>query len=39
MLKFRLWLARKILGQHCGCYVMGYHPLCDFRKRSTGGKR
>jgi hypothetical protein len=39
MLKFRLWLARKILGQHCGCYVMGYHKLCDFSKRSIGDKR
>jgi len=33
--KFRLWLARKILGQHCACYAMGYHKLYDFRKRKT----
>jgi hypothetical protein len=27
-------LARWILGKHCGCYVMGYHKLCDFSKRT-----
>lgn len=30
MLRLRLALAKWILGQHCGCYVMGYHPLCEY---------
>ncbi len=36
-MKFRVMLARWILGRHCACYNMGYHPLCDFRKRSIKG--
>ena len=37
MIKLRLALARWILGRHCACYNMGYHPLCDFTKRHIGG--
>ena len=37
MIKLRLALARWILGRHCACYNMGYHPLCDFSKRQQGG--
>ncbi|MEY4481500.1 MAG: hypothetical protein RIQ84_662 [Pseudomonadota bacterium] len=33
-LQLRIKLARWILGQHCSCYQMGYHPLVDFRERS-----
>ncbi len=35
---FRIWLARKILGNYCSCYKMGYHNLCDFRNQKIGGK-
>ena len=31
---FRVWLARKILGNHCACYQMGYHHMVDFQKLS-----
>ena len=34
MMRFRLWLARKILGKHCPCYRMGYHNLCDSKQMS-----
>ena len=37
MIKLRLALARWILGRHCACYNMGYHPLCDYSKRKIGG--
>jgi hypothetical protein len=30
----RIKLARWILGKHCACYKMGYHPLVDFRQKS-----
>jgi hypothetical protein len=33
--KFRIWLARKILGNHCPCYQMGYHVMVDFQQRSA----
>lgn len=33
MTKLRIALARWILGKHCGCYVMGYHKLCDYSKK------
>jgi hypothetical protein len=36
--KFRIWLARKILGEHCPCYRMGYHNLVDFEQRSLEAK-
>jgi hypothetical protein len=32
--RFRIWLARRILGNHCACYRMGYHNLCDYQQRS-----
>lgn len=32
---FRIWLARKILGDHCPCYQMGYHSMVDFQQRSA----
>lgn len=35
MSKFRIWLARKILGNHCPCYQMGYHRMVDFQQRSA----
>jgi hypothetical protein len=36
MLKaLRIKLARWILGEHCACYKMGYHPLVDFRQKSA----
>ena len=38
MIKFRIWLAQLILGQHCACYKMGYHDLCDYRKQRVGGR-
>jgi hypothetical protein len=31
----RIKLARWILGEHCACYKMGYHPLVDFRQKSA----
>jgi hypothetical protein len=31
----RIRLARWILGEHCACYKMGYHPLVDFRQKSV----
>jgi hypothetical protein len=33
--KIRIRLARWILGQHCPCYVMGYHRMVDFQQRSA----
>ena len=33
--KIRIRLARWILGQHCPCYVMGYHSMVDFQQRSA----
>jgi hypothetical protein len=30
----RIRLARWILGDHCPCYRMGYHNLCDSKKLS-----
>jgi hypothetical protein len=33
--KIRINLARWILGQHCPCYVMGYHHMVDFQQRSA----
>lgn len=39
MLKtLRIKLARWILGEHCACYKMGYHPLVDFRQKSVDSK-
>ena len=35
MSKFRIWLARKILGKHCPCYQMGYHVMVDFQQRGA----
>ena len=32
---FRIWLARKILGDYCPCYRMGYHNMIDFQQRSA----
>jgi hypothetical protein len=32
--KLRIKLARWILGNHCACYRMGYHNLCDAKQRS-----
>ena len=31
----RIKLARWILGNHCACYRMGYHNLCDFKQRTA----
>lgn len=33
--QLRIKLARWILGQHCPCYVMGYHRMVDFQQRSA----
>jgi hypothetical protein len=33
--QFRIWLARKILGDYCPCYQMGYHTMVDFQQRSA----
>lgn len=33
--KFRIWLARKILGDYCPCYQMGYNRMVDFQQRSA----
>jgi len=33
--KLRIWLARKILGNYCACYRMGYHTLCDYKQRTA----
>lgn len=33
--QFRIWLARKILGNYCPCYQMGYHSMVDFQQRSA----
>lgn len=33
--RFRIWLARRILGNHCACYRMGYHNLCDYKQRTA----
>ena len=35
MQKFRIWLARKILGDYCPCYRMGYNNMVDFQQRSA----
>jgi hypothetical protein len=35
MQKLRVRLARWILGKHCPCYQMGYHPMVDFQERSA----
>jgi hypothetical protein len=32
--KLRIWLARKILGNYCAGYRMGYHNLCDSKQIS-----
>jgi len=36
MMRIRIAIARWLLGHHCACYKMGYHPLCDFSKRKIG---
>ena len=33
--QLRIKLARWILGNHCACYRMGYHTLCDFKQRTA----
>jgi len=33
--RLRIKLARWILGKHCACYQMGYHPPVDFQQRSA----
>jgi hypothetical protein len=33
--QFRIWLARRILGNHCACYRMGYHSMVDFQQRTA----
>ena len=33
--KFRIKLARWILGKHCPCYQMGYHNMVDFQQKSA----
>jgi hypothetical protein len=33
--RFRIWLARKILGDHCPCYQMGSDRMVDFQQRSA----
>ena len=33
--RFRIWLARRILGKHCPCYQMGHHTMVDFQQRSA----
>jgi hypothetical protein len=33
--QFRIWLARKILGNYCPCYQMGHHSMVDFQQRSA----
>jgi hypothetical protein len=35
MKTLRLKLARWILGDHCPCYQLGYHNLCDYNQRSA----
>jgi hypothetical protein len=35
MKRLRIWLARKILGNHCPCYQMGCHTMVDFQQRSA----
>jgi hypothetical protein len=37
--RFRIWLARQILGNHCPCYQMGYHSMVDFQQRSADALR
>lgn len=32
--RLRVWLARKILGNHCSCYKMGYHNMIDYKQLS-----
>jgi hypothetical protein len=39
MKRLRMALARWILGQHCACYNMGYHKMCDYTKRQIGNKK
>ncbi len=36
--KIRIKLIRKLLGNHCPCYQMGYHKLTDHTKTSIGHK-
>ena len=31
----RFRLARWMLGKHCNCYQMGYHPLVNYTKLSS----
>jgi len=33
--RFRIWLARKILGSHCPYYEMGGTSMVDFQQRSA----
>jgi len=33
--RLRIWLARKILGNYCPCYQMGYNRMVDFQQRSA----
>jgi hypothetical protein len=33
--RFRIWLARRILGAHCPCYEMGTDAMVDFQQRSA----
>lgn len=33
--RFRIWLARRILGDYCPCYQMGYNNMVDFQQRSA----
>ena len=33
--RFRIWLARRILGDYCPCYQMGYNRMVDFQQRSA----
>jgi hypothetical protein len=33
--RFRIWLARRILGAHCPCYQMGGDNMVNFQQRSA----
>lgn len=35
MKAFRIWLARRMLGAHCPCYVMGADHMVDFQQRNA----
>lgn len=35
MKSFRIWLARRILGAHCPCYVMGADHMVNFQQRNA----